>query len=584
MSDQVIETTNVSDKHEELFTRIALDNKLVTKFQLKQAAGEQEKRAKEEGKRPPIGDVLKALGFLTDRQYQSIENAQRYREQRDYDKRVGRQVLRMQLLDQAKVEEALDVQKTTYSKTGTVRTLVDVLEEKKLLTSAQVEEVKHQIEVRDKKKSSLGSSATQKPLAKRDDDEDSMKLADLDAAPATVPVKNAEEDEEEDEEEEEEEGDEDEEEEEEDEDEEGSEDEEEEEDDDEEGDEEEDEDDNEEDDLADDIEDLPDGSDVELDKADLEAIEELESAETEVDEKGWAADAFDDRPLQKREGESNEQPITRAPKDKSPDKSPAEKLAAVRGEKPGTPSASIPRPAPPAPPKLAGKVSERVPAAPPSPPRPVSQRARTPDLEPLPNMPRPPAKDSMKIPGGEVLNDSSISNVDAVQVITASKTVDIPGGSVLKEAPSQSGVASTSETASVEETRKEAPKEPPRASGDRLDESAEALESLLERADVPPPPRPASRRAPRISEEGPITRTKPPGTVTSIGSGEKARSTTTDDEFAELKDLTVEASPSPAPKKPLPDEAALRRAFDKAFEEARESLWKRFLEELGRQG
>jgi len=76
------ETTDVSDKHEELFTRIALDNKLVTKFQLKKAADEQERRGKEEGKRPPIGDVLRALGFLTERQYQSIENAQRYREQR----------------------------------------------------------------------------------------------------------------------------------------------------------------------------------------------------------------------------------------------------------------------------------------------------------------------------------------------------------------------------------------------------------------------------------------------------------------------------------------------------------------------
>jgi hypothetical protein len=579
MSDQVIDTPNVSDKHEELFTRIALDNKLLTKFQLKKASDEQEKRAKEEGKRPPIGDILKALGFLTDRQFQSIENAQRYREQRDYDKRVGRQILRMQLLDQAKVEEALEVQKTTYSKTGTVRTLAEVLEEKKLLSPAQAEEVKHQIETRDKKKSSIGSSAAQKPLPKRDDDDDSMKLSDLDATPATVPVKNAEEDEDEEDEDDEEEDDEEGEE-------EDDEEEEEEEDEDEEEDEEEeeDEDDNEEDDLADDIEDLPDGSDVELDKDDLEAIEELESAETETDEKGWAADAFDDRPLQKRAGESNEQPITRAPKDKTADKSPAEKLAAVRGEKPATPSPALAKPAPPAPPKPAGKVSERVPAPPPT-PRPVSQRAKAPELEPLPNVasaakapaaPKGPAKDALTIPGGEVLNDSSISNVDAVPVVAAPKPVEIPGGSVLKEVPSQSAVASTSETASVEEVKKETAKAPSRV--DRLTESAEALESLLDKAEAPPPPRPASRRAPRVSDEGPVTRTK-------TGSSEKARSTTTDDEFAELKDLMVEASPAPAPpKKALPDEATLRRAFDKAFAEAKESLWKRFLEELGRQG
>ena len=89
-------------KKEDLFSRIALDNKLISKWQIKKATEEQTRLEQAEGARPSLGDVLKTLGFLTDRQYQSVENAQRYREQRDVDKRFGRQVLRMALLDQKK--------------------------------------------------------------------------------------------------------------------------------------------------------------------------------------------------------------------------------------------------------------------------------------------------------------------------------------------------------------------------------------------------------------------------------------------------------------------------------------------------
>src|SRR5581483_4694479 len=361
----VTETTNVSDKHEELFTRIALDNKLLTKFQLKKALDEQERRAKEDGKRPPIGDVLKALGFLTERQYQSVENAQRYREQRDFDKRFGRQVLRMQLLDQAKVEAALEDQKQIYSKSGNVQTLAEVLVEKKLLTAAQAEEVKRQIELRDKKKTA-GGPALKPSTKKPEEDEDSMKLADIeeDAAPAPVLPKAEEgEDEEEDEEEDEDDEDED-----------GEDEEDDDEDeDDEEDEDEEDEDEADEEDLAEAMDELPDADAVELDAKDLETIEELESTEEEAD-KGWAADAFDDRPLAKRQGDGSSDQRKPLPKDAKAEaaKPEAAKLETAKPAKPEpakpekplavtTPSSALPRPtSPPVVPKPPARTSERV--------------------------------------------------------------------------------------------------------------------------------------------------------------------------------------------------------------------------------
>jgi hypothetical protein len=205
----------------------------------------------------------------------------------------------------------------------------------------------------------------------------------------------------------------------------------------------------------------------------------------------------------------------------------------------------------------------------------------------------------MNIPGGEVLNDSAISNVDTVPVITAAKPIDIPGGSVLKDSPSsQSGVASTpsgSDTASVEAT---APKKAagPVADPDPLESSAEALESLLAKADETAHAEPTAHNAARpTDDDGPITRSRTHGTAavdtkalslnaetpTLMTGG--AKRTNTDDEFAELQGLTAEAAPpAAAPKRGLPDEAALRRAFDRAFDEAREAAWKKLREELER--
>src|SRR5258706_3864224 len=98
---------------EELYTKIALDNKLVTRFQLRKATEEQESIAKA-GPRPVLGDVMVRLGFLSERQHQSVINAVRYREQRDFDKRFGRQCLRTNLIKQDDIEKALEIQKDGY--------------------------------------------------------------------------------------------------------------------------------------------------------------------------------------------------------------------------------------------------------------------------------------------------------------------------------------------------------------------------------------------------------------------------------------------------------------------------------------
>ena len=70
---------------EDLYTKIALDNKLVTRFQVRKAAEEVDTLAKD-GQKQALGDVMVRLGFLSERQHQSVVNACRYREQRDYDK------------------------------------------------------------------------------------------------------------------------------------------------------------------------------------------------------------------------------------------------------------------------------------------------------------------------------------------------------------------------------------------------------------------------------------------------------------------------------------------------------------------
>jgi hypothetical protein len=89
------------------------------------------------------------LGFLSERQHESVVNACRYRLQRDYDKRFGRQVLRMSLLDQKALEKLLDVQKRDYSKSAQVTPLADMALSEGLLVDEQVEQVHRGIQERD---------------------------------------------------------------------------------------------------------------------------------------------------------------------------------------------------------------------------------------------------------------------------------------------------------------------------------------------------------------------------------------------------------------------------------------------------
>lgn len=134
---------------DDLYAKIALDNKLVTQFQLEKA---EKRRGGDSGKAPPIslGEALLALGYLSDRQNQSILNACHYRVQRDQDKRFARQVLRMDLLTQDQLEGALDEQKDTYARTGQVKLLVDVLTDSGILSPEEAAAVAEGLAKRDR--------------------------------------------------------------------------------------------------------------------------------------------------------------------------------------------------------------------------------------------------------------------------------------------------------------------------------------------------------------------------------------------------------------------------------------------------
>jgi uncharacterized protein YjbI with pentapeptide repeats len=149
---------------DDLYTKIALDNKLITRYHLRQASKEQEDLAAA-GQSVPLGAVLVRMGFLTEGQHQSVINACRYREQRDYDKRFARQILRMELLPQSSIEESLEDQKKEYGQSGVVAPLADGLEAAGKLTSEQVEAVHKGIQQRDKSRARQGGAPAGSPLA-----------------------------------------------------------------------------------------------------------------------------------------------------------------------------------------------------------------------------------------------------------------------------------------------------------------------------------------------------------------------------------------------------------------------------------
>ncbi|MEZ6185322.1 MAG: pentapeptide repeat-containing protein [Planctomycetota bacterium] len=133
---------------DDLYTKIALDNKLVSKFQVRKASQEQQDR-EDAGEPLEIGPLMVELGFLTERQHRSVLNACTYREQRDYDKRFGRQCLRMNLLDQERIEDALAEQKKGYMDSGGVTPLSEVLVERGSISADDVVEVEEGIRQRD---------------------------------------------------------------------------------------------------------------------------------------------------------------------------------------------------------------------------------------------------------------------------------------------------------------------------------------------------------------------------------------------------------------------------------------------------
>ncbi|MDC3379234.1 hypothetical protein OAX78_03025, partial [Planctomycetota bacterium] len=132
----------------DLYTKIALDNKLVTKFQVRKAVEEQG-TLEEQGEACDVGEAMVRLGFLSEGQHQSVLNACKYRGQRDFDKRFGRQCMRMDMLQQKTIEAALEVQKQEYGKSGEVRPLSEILLDQGELGAEEVDEVETGIRRRD---------------------------------------------------------------------------------------------------------------------------------------------------------------------------------------------------------------------------------------------------------------------------------------------------------------------------------------------------------------------------------------------------------------------------------------------------
>jgi hypothetical protein len=128
---------------EQLFENIALDNRLITKFQLekaKKALGDRE--ANDDAN---LGDVFVDMGFITDRQLNSIKSAQNYRLTRNTDKRFGRQAVRMKLVKATVVQGLLKGQKEIYEKSGKTSTLAQILVSEGEMSKKDVRAVKDEL-------------------------------------------------------------------------------------------------------------------------------------------------------------------------------------------------------------------------------------------------------------------------------------------------------------------------------------------------------------------------------------------------------------------------------------------------------
>jgi hypothetical protein len=571
---------------EDLYTKIALDNKLVTRFQVRKAAEEVDTLAKD-GQKQALGEVMVRLGFLSERQHQSVVNACRYREQRDYDKRFGRQCLRMDLVKQADIEGALEVQKDAYQDKGKVDPLADILAMQGKLTAKQVDEVKRGIDERDRSKARSGkatalgvsgptpvlaaSSSGTRPAAKSDvattapaappkkaaDDDDDDLAGDLDGVDLDdadlddADLDDADLDDEDlkdvdldDEDLKDVDLDAD--------------------DDmaddlegvnlDEDLDDPEDEDDasadgvvhidpkkledlvdrdaadeggEDEADLAEEVSEI--GSDVELDDEDLKAIEEMDSGD-EVEEGAWAAEAFDDRPISQRPASDRLAQGKTDPAPRRPEPAPAP-----------APRAAVPAPAKPVVPQAAGsKAPAPAPAAKAKPEPELAATASSP-FQSSDGVEAPPPPPAAEIPGGDVFEKGTSASASSPESRPPSDE-DVPIPALDEDVP-----LSASEVGRMIDAHAPRDEDPDEAAlRDRLRQSARRLEEA-------------------ISDTGDARR----GTSGRIGAPVSAPAPKT----------APVAAPAPAATNGVGlrlEDPRVRRAFDKAMEAA----WKVFMDEL----
>lgn len=146
---------------EQLFENIAVDNRLITKFQLEKA--KKALKDRDNGDAASLGDVLVDMGFIDEKQHQSIKSAQNYRTTRNNDKRFGRQIVRMKLAKPTVIQDLLKKQKETYEKTGKTVTLPQLLIKEGEVSKKDIRAVREEIANRD----SLKISERQKALNDR---------------------------------------------------------------------------------------------------------------------------------------------------------------------------------------------------------------------------------------------------------------------------------------------------------------------------------------------------------------------------------------------------------------------------------
>lgn len=143
---------------EQLFENIALDNRLITKFQLEKAKKALEDR---ENGDASLGSVLVDMGFIDEKQHDSIKSAQNYRTTRNNDKRFGRQIVRMKLTKPTVIQDLLKKQKETYEKTGKTITLPQLLIKEGEVTKKDIRAVREELANRDSQKISERQKALQ---------------------------------------------------------------------------------------------------------------------------------------------------------------------------------------------------------------------------------------------------------------------------------------------------------------------------------------------------------------------------------------------------------------------------------------